>query len=141
MKAHKRDRKYLFLINLVQKIKIVNLSWNLVPRLIRLCRTQWWYLLFLFLTGNIFYWQIWFRKWNLSNFSHNLLRPSQFLKKFLEILQCSTWQKSQAPLPSPMFQYVGRVATPKLVQHRSLCKQRWEWGKGDWSQNLWVIVK
>ena len=101
MKARKRDRKYLFLTNLVQKIKIVNLSWNLVPRLIRLCRTQWWYLLFLFLTGNIFYWQIWFRKSNLSNFSHNLLRPSQFLKKFMEILQCSTWQKSQAFSPQP----------------------------------------
>ena len=36
------DRKHTFLVNLVQKIKIVSLSWNLVPRLIRICRIQWW---------------------------------------------------------------------------------------------------
>ena len=34
-------RKYRFLPNLVQKIKIVSLSWNLLPRLIRMCRLEW----------------------------------------------------------------------------------------------------
>ena len=33
--------------NLVKKIKIVSLSWNLVPALIRIYRIQWWYAYFL----------------------------------------------------------------------------------------------
>ena len=51
-------RKFPFWANLVKKkIKIVSLRWNLVPRLIRICRTQWWFSLFYaelngdFLTG------------------------------------------------------------------------------------------
>ena len=35
------DWKYSFSVNLVQKIKTVSLSWNSVPRLIRICRIQW----------------------------------------------------------------------------------------------------
>ena len=45
--------------NLVQKIKIVSLSGNLVPRLIWICGVQWWCSLFLFLTINIFLGHIW----------------------------------------------------------------------------------
>ena len=40
------DQKYCFWANLVQKIKIVTLNWNLVLRLISICRIQWWFLLF-----------------------------------------------------------------------------------------------
>ena len=36
------DRKYPFRTNLVQKIKIISLSWKLVPKLIRICRNHWW---------------------------------------------------------------------------------------------------
>ena len=36
------DREHTFRANLVQKIKIVSLSWNLVPRLIWTCTVQWW---------------------------------------------------------------------------------------------------
>ena len=43
------ERKYPFWANLFQKIKIVTLSWNLAPTLIRICRIQWWCLFFLFL--------------------------------------------------------------------------------------------
>ena len=32
--------------NLVRKIKLVSFSWNLIPRLIRIWRIQWWYSLF-----------------------------------------------------------------------------------------------
>ena len=35
------DQKYSFWENLVQNIKIANLSCNLVPRLIRICSIQW----------------------------------------------------------------------------------------------------
>ena len=42
------DRKHPFSINLVQKIKIVSLSWNFLPRSTWICRSQWWCLRFLF---------------------------------------------------------------------------------------------
>ena len=56
------DRKYPFWANLVQKVKIISLSWNLVPRLIRICKIQWWCSLFLFLTGNTLFGTIWSKK-------------------------------------------------------------------------------
>ena len=40
------DWKYPFYANLVQKVKIVSLSWNLVARLIQIYRIQWWCSLF-----------------------------------------------------------------------------------------------
>ena len=46
------DRKYSFWKNLVQKVEIASLSWNLVARLIRINKTQWCCSLFLFYTGN-----------------------------------------------------------------------------------------
>ena len=53
------DQKNPFWVNLIKKIKIVSLSWNLVPRLIWISGIQWWCSLFLFLTINIFLGQIW----------------------------------------------------------------------------------
>ena len=44
-----------FWANLVQKIKVVNLSWNMVPRLIWICRIQWSCSLFPFSTRNAFF--------------------------------------------------------------------------------------
>ena len=49
------DWKYSFWVNLVQKLKIVSLSWNLLLKLIRICRITWWCLLFLFWTRNTFF--------------------------------------------------------------------------------------
>ena len=46
------DWKYHFWTNLVQKIKIVSLSWTLASRLIWVSRIQWWFSLFLFYTRN-----------------------------------------------------------------------------------------
>ena len=54
------DRKYPFWAKLIPNFKIVSLSWNLVSRLIRICRIQWRYSLFLFETGNTLFWQIWY---------------------------------------------------------------------------------
>ena len=42
------DQKYTFWANLVQKIKIVSLRWNLVPRIIQIWRIQWQCSLFFF---------------------------------------------------------------------------------------------
>ena len=46
--------KYLFWVNLVQKLKIISSSWNFVPRLIQICRIPWWCSPFVFSTGNTF---------------------------------------------------------------------------------------
>ena len=55
-------RKYAFCENLVQKIKNICSSWNLVLEVIETWRIQWWYLIFRFLTRNTLFWQIWFQK-------------------------------------------------------------------------------
>ena len=59
-------RETLLGANLVQKLNIVSLSRNLVPRLILKCRIQWWCSLFLFQTGNALFKQIWSKKSKLS---------------------------------------------------------------------------
>ena len=73
------DRKYPFWANLVQKVKIISWSWNLVPTLIQICRIQLWCSLFLFLSGNTLFGQIWSKKlkflfqaeiWYLHEFEH-----------------------------------------------------------------------
>ena len=53
------DQKYPFWKNFFQKLKIVSLSWNLVPWLTQICRNQWWCSLHPFLTGNLFFGLIW----------------------------------------------------------------------------------
>ena len=58
--------KYLFWANLVQKIKILTLSWNLVPTIIRTCRIQWWCSFFSFLIRDTLLGQIWSKKSKLS---------------------------------------------------------------------------
>ena len=60
------DRKFPFWANLVQKIKVISLSWNLVPRLIQICKIQWWCSLFLFSTRNTLFGTIWSKKSKLS---------------------------------------------------------------------------
>ena len=67
LKKEKKRKKKLkkphpFWVNLVQKIKIVSLNWNLVPRLIRICRIQCQCPLCMFQTGNAIFWQIWSKK-------------------------------------------------------------------------------
>ena len=53
------DRKYPFLANLVEKVKIISWSLNLVARLIQICWIQWCCSLFSFLTGSALLGQIW----------------------------------------------------------------------------------
>ena len=51
--------EYQFWANLVQKIKIVSLNWNLEPSLSQICRIQLWCELFLFWTRNTLFRRIW----------------------------------------------------------------------------------
>ena len=59
--------KYLYWVNLVQNLKIISLSWKLVPRLIEICRIPWWRSLFIFSIGNTFFGQI-----NTENYVENM---------------------------------------------------------------------
>ena len=65
------DWNYLFWANLVQKTKIVNLSWNLVPRLIRICKIKWWCSLSWISGGNILFGQICSQKNKIVSLSWN----------------------------------------------------------------------
>ena len=56
--------QHVYRVNLVQKIKIVRLSWNLTPRLIRMRRIQWWCSFLPFSTHLLG--QIWFKISKLS---------------------------------------------------------------------------
>ena len=51
------DQKYISWVNLVQKV-----SWHLAPKLIWICKTQWWCSLLPFLTENTIFGQIWSKK-------------------------------------------------------------------------------
>ena len=73
--------KHPFWANLVEKIKIVSLSWNLVPRLVRICRIQWWSSFFCFrpktpVLGIVF-----------SPLMYNHATSSQLYYKYLQNLQ------------------------------------------------------
>ena len=75
------NQKYPFWVNLVQNIKTVIFWWNLVAKLIRLCKIQWWCSLFqsmtgntlLFVTGNTFFRQIWSSTFKIVRLSWNLV--------------------------------------------------------------------
>ena len=67
------DQKYPVWVNLVQKIKIVSLSRNLVPVLIWICRSQWWCSLFSFLTENTFLGANFVHKIKIVSLSWNLV--------------------------------------------------------------------
>ena len=51
--------EYQFWTNLVQKVEIGSLSWNLEPSLSQICRIQLWCELFLFWTRNTLFGKIW----------------------------------------------------------------------------------
>ena len=58
-------RKYSDWDNFFQSIKIISWSWNSVPILIRICKIQWWYSLFLFMIRRTLFGQIWSKKLKL----------------------------------------------------------------------------
>ena len=50
------DGKHSFFENLIQHMKIISFSWNLPPRLIRICKIQWWYSFFSVLNEKHRFW-------------------------------------------------------------------------------------
>ena len=67
------DRKHPFWANLVQKIKVVSLSWNVVPRLIQICRIHCWCSYFPFYLGNSLFGQNLVQKIKIVSLSRNLV--------------------------------------------------------------------
>ena len=79
------DKKYHFLTMLVQKNKSVSLSWNLVPRLIRICRIEWAFSLFFVLDGKHPFWADLFQKTKIVSLGWNLV------SKLIRICRIQWW--------------------------------------------------
>ena len=62
-----------FWVNLVQKIKIANLSWNLAQRLIQIRRIKWWCPLSLFLERKYHFWANFVQKVKIVSLSWHLV--------------------------------------------------------------------
>ena len=77
------DWKYPFWANLVQKIKIISWSLNLVARLIRICWIQWCCSLFSFWTGSALLGQIW-SKLSYLQFFLFPIRNALFLENLVQ---------------------------------------------------------
>ena len=85
-------QKYPLWANLIQEIKILSLNWNLVSKLIWICRIKSWSSLFLFSTGNNHFWA------NLVQHYQNCQ-----LKLNLSILTNSNLQNSKVKFIFPVF--------------------------------------
>ena len=67
------DQKHPFWVNFVQKIKIVTLSWTLIPILVWICKSQWWCSLWRFSTENTFLGTNLVQKTKIFSLSWNLV--------------------------------------------------------------------
>ena len=59
--------------NLVQKLKIISLSWNFVPKLIQICRIPWWCSLFFCFRLEVPFWANLVQKIEIVSLSWNLV--------------------------------------------------------------------
>ena len=112
--------KYPFSANLVQNIKIISLSWHVVPKLIWKCRIEWWYSLFPFLTGNTFLGQTWSEKSKLS------VEAEIWYFEWFKYAECNG-DMQDSPFWTNLFQKVKFVSLtwnflPRLIQ---ICKIQW----------------
>ena len=119
------QRKF-FCANLVQKIRIVSLSWNLVPTLIRICRIQWCCLLFLFLTGNTLFGKM-----------------SPKIQNFLFKVKCDTWTswKMQNSMVLINFSALGweYIFWVNLVQKIKIVRVNWNLVIPIWTIEWWSL--
>ena len=97
--------KYLFWVNLVQKLKIISLSWNFVPRLIQICRIPWWCSLFLFSTGNIFLGKFGPKNQNFQSelkFCTRLIWTSRIMQKICGVYFFCFWPEKPSKLSAKL---------------------------------------
>ena len=120
------DRKSFLCANLVEKVKISSLSWNLVLRLILICRIRWWSSLFLFLTGNTLFGQIRPKKIKIVNLSWN------FVDSLIQICRiqwcCSIFSFSiEIPFCANLVQKMKIISLRWNLLHRLswICKNQW----------------
>ena len=93
------DPKCLFWVYLVQKFKFVCSGKNLLPRLIRICRTQWRCSLHQFYAGNTLFGQVWSKK--NENCQFQIWRTQWwFIFKWLGVRLRTKWLWVRIPLLS-----------------------------------------
>ena len=78
-----------------------------------------------------------------DNISHKLLRPSQVLENFRKFWHGPLCRIKSGPSPpnqscSMLKEWQHRSSCQQIVS--DTCKQHWQWGKGDWSQNLCEVL-
>ena len=76
----------LFLGKLVQKIKIVSLSWNVVPRLILICQIKWWVHCFYFRSKTLFW-----GKFGLKNQNCQFKLKLYLLLSLIQVCRIQCW--------------------------------------------------
>ena len=118
--------KYLFRAYLVQIFKFVYSGNNLLSRLIRICRTQWWCYLHLFKAGNPLFWANLIKKMKTVSFRWNLVQS------LTQIWRTQWWWSlflffNDTPFSGKFFQKIKIVSwswnlEPRLI---SLCEIRW----------------
>ena len=117
-----------FCANLVQKIRIVSLSlsWNLVPRIICICRNQWWCLPLPFLTRNTLFGKM-----------------SPKIQNFLFKVKCDTWTswKMQNSMVLINFSALGCEYTfwVNLVQKIKIVRISWNLVIPIWTIEWWSL--
>ena len=110
------DRNEPLWANLVQNIKIISLSWNLVPRPIWICRIQWWCSLFFVLDWKYFFWanlvqqtKIVSLSWNLAptvpHINSETNPPTPNYQCCLEVSETVSWHKPRSCYSSSMLQH------------------------------------
>ena len=102
------DWKHPFSINLAQKIKIANLSWNLAQRLIQILRIKWWCPLSLFLEWKYHFWANFVQKLKIVSLSWHLVPSTN-----------SNMQNLMVLLPASVLDWKIPFFVTLIIQSRS----------------------
>ena len=92
------DHKYRSWANFVQKFKIICSKWNLIQRLIWICKIQWWCLFYMFYTENSYpFWKIWSKKSQSHVHFFVFSTRSIYFFKFFPKIQIVCWSWNLEP--------------------------------------------
>ena len=131
-----------FLSKFGPKNKIVSSSWNLVLRLIRLCRIQCWRSLFPLSTGNTIFGQIWSQNWKIVSSSWNDLNMQNSMVVFtFSVLErkYSFWGKFGSKIQNCQFKLKSGTKTNSNMQNSMMMLY---FSVFDWNYPFWAnLVK
>ena len=110
---------------MVQKFKFFHSKWNLLFKIIRICRIQWWCSLHLFQAGNTLFGQVWSKKIEIVSFSWN------FVLNLIQIWRIHCWFSLFQSLNGGIFfmaNFISEIVSfswnlePRPIR---ICKIRW----------------